>query len=228
MMDNKPAVRIQTSILNRIEKKILIWIAERLPRWITSDNLTVIGLIGALVSGVGYVLSNSNPAFLWLASLGLIINWFGDSLDGTVARVRNTQRPLYGFFIDHNVDGITILMICAGAGLSPYFSLSVTLLILAGYYLLSIFTYINTHLKGEFRISYNGLGPTELRLVIIGINTLLMYLPTTNNSITIVDVALNLYDIIAIVVAFILFILYIVSFLKERKYYAAIDPPHLK
>ena len=93
--------RIQTSILNGVERKALIWLAKRQPSWVTSDMLTLVGSIGAVIIAVGYMLSGININFLWLATFGFLVNWYGDSLDGTLARVRNAQRPLYGFFVDH-------------------------------------------------------------------------------------------------------------------------------
>jgi phosphatidylglycerophosphate synthase len=221
----KPEVRIQTSILNSLEKKALVWMALRIPRKINSDHLTVIGLIGALLSSAGYILSNLESNFLWLASLGLLVNWFGDSLDGTLARVRKAQRPTYGFFIDHSIDGLTVFAICVGAGLSPYINFAVAMLILAGYLLLSVLTYINTYLKGEFKITYNKLGPTEFRLLVILINTLFIYYPTGTRNFVLDGVALSLFDIIGIVIAFILFIIYLVNFLIDKNKYAKIDPP---
>jgi phosphatidylglycerophosphate synthase len=221
----KPEVRIQTSILNHLEKKALVWMAQRIPRKINSDHLTVLGFMGALLSSAGYILSNFESNFLWLASLGLLVNWFGDSLDGTLARVRKAQRPTYGFFIDHTIDGLTIFVICVGAGLSPYINFAVAMLILAGYLLLSILTYINTYLKGEFKITYNKLGPTEFRLLVILINTLFIYYPTGTRNFVLDGVALSLFDIIGIVIAFILFIIYLVNFLIDKNKYAKIDPP---
>ncbi len=220
----KPEVRIQTSILNSLEKKALVWMALRIPRKINSDHLTVIGLIGALLSSAGYILSNLESNFLWLASLGLLVNWFGDSLDGTLARVRKAQRPTYGFFIDHSIDGLTVFAICVGAGLSPYINFAVAMLILAGYLLLSVLTYINTYLKGEFKITYNKLGPTEFRLIVILINTLFIYYPTGNQYFVLSGVVLSLFDVIGIVIAFILFIIYLVNFLIDKNKYAKIDP----
>ena len=102
IMGNEKAERIQTSFLNAAEKKALIWLAHRQPRWMTSDMLTYIGVLGAAVCALGYALSNSSIYWLWLSSLGLVINWYGDSLDGTLARVRQLQRPVYGFFIAHS------------------------------------------------------------------------------------------------------------------------------
>ena len=100
-MGKETSTRIQTSILNALEKKALVWLAGKQPRWMTSDVLTYIGVLGAVVCAVGFALANLDIRYLWLSSLGLVINWYGDSLDGTLARVRNTQRPVYGFFIDH-------------------------------------------------------------------------------------------------------------------------------
>ena len=220
----KPEVRIQTSILNSLEKKALVWMALRIPRKINSDHLTVLGFIGALLSSAGYILSNFESNFLWLASFGLLVNWFGDSLDGTLARVRNAQRPIYGFFIDHSIDGLTVFAICVGAGLSPYINFAVAMLILAGYLLLSILTYINTYLKGEFKITYHKLGPTEFRLIVILINTLFIYYPAGIRNFVLDGVALSLFDVIGIVLAFVLFIIYLVNFLIDKDKYAKIDP----
>ena len=102
MKEKHAEIRIQTSFLSAVEKRILVKMAKKLPDWVNSDHLTFIGFTGAVVTAVAYVLSNLDIRFLWLASFGLVINWYGDSLDGTLARVRNTQRPVYGFFIDHN------------------------------------------------------------------------------------------------------------------------------
>jgi archaetidylinositol phosphate synthase len=226
MLDlNKSEVRIQTSILNGIEKKILIWFAERMPKKINSDHLTIIGFLGALISTAGYIFSNWEINFLWLASFGLVVNWFGDSLDGTLARVRNAQRSIYGFFIDHNVDALTILVICIGAGLSPFIKFSTAMLVLAGYLLLSIYTYINTYLIGEFKITYNKLGPTEFRLVVILINTIFIYFPTGNQNFVFMGATLSIFDVIGIGAASILFIIYLISFFKDKNKFAKIDPP---
>lgn len=96
-MGKETSTRIQTSILNALEKKVLVWLAGKQPRWVTSDVLTYIGVLGAVICAVGFALANLDIRYLWLSSLGLVINWYGDSLDGTLARVRNTQRPVYGF-----------------------------------------------------------------------------------------------------------------------------------
>jgi len=122
--------RIQKSFLNAAEKKALVWMAERLPRWVTSDMMTAVGSIGAFTIALGYALSTRNVAWIWLASLGFVINWVGDSLDGTIARVRNQQRPKYGFFLDHNIDCINEAMMFIGLGLSPMLRMDIALLLL--------------------------------------------------------------------------------------------------
>lgn len=224
MNTNKSEVRIQTSILNSMEKKVLIWMAERMPKRVNSDHLTIIGFWGAIISSVGYMLTNLDLNYLWIASLGLVVNWFGDSLDGTLARVRNTQRPIYGFFIDHNIDALTIIAICIGAGLSPLISFSVAMLILVGYLLISIFTYINTYLRREFKITYVKLGPTEFRIIVILINTLFIYLPIKNLTFNFMGIALGMMDAIGIVIAIILFLVFLFSFTEDLKKYKKIDP----
>ena len=124
-METKQSVRIQTSILNAAEKKLLVRIAAHLPSWVTSDLMTFTGFLGAIIIATGYVLSNININFLWLSSFGFLVNWFGDSLDGTIARVRNQQRPSYGFFLDHNIDCINEAIMFTGAGLSRLMNLNI-------------------------------------------------------------------------------------------------------
>ena len=126
MENNKAdAVWILSSVLNALEKKVLVWLAERQPRWMTSDILTYIGTFGAVVIAAGYILSAWNINFLWLSSLGFIINWYGDSLDGTLARVRKTQRPVFGYYLDHTIDAINEVMIFVGVGLSGQMHLEI-------------------------------------------------------------------------------------------------------
>lgn len=216
--------RIQTSILNAAEKKVLIWLAERQPKWVTSDMLTYIGLGGAFVCAFGYILANQNLQYLWISSLGFVINWYGDSLDGTLARVRQAQRPIYGFFIDHTLDAITICIICIGAGLSPIFRLDIALLVLAGYLVLSIYTYIGTILKGEFLLTYGCFGPTEFRLVIILLNTLIMYTPWVEVSYNFHGYEFGLFDVAGMVIVVILFSMFFMQFVKDRNLLAKQDP----
>ena len=228
-MKQEQSKRIQTSLLNGAEKKVLVWLAERQPRWMTSDILTGIGVVGAVIVAVGYFLSNYHIGWLWLASLGFVINWYGDSLDGTLARVRNTQRPIYGFYLDHNIDGITMAIMCIGAGLSDMLNLYIAMAVLAVYLLLSISVYINAHLKGEFKLTYAGMGPTEFRLIMIVVNTLFATIVPLREwgvtfSILNTSIIFGAFDFIGLAILAILSIIHLNNFKHDAKEYAELDP----
>ena len=228
-MGQETSRRIQTSVLNAVEKRILVWLALRQPRWMTSDILTAIGVVGAVVVAVGYVLSNYHVGWLWLSSLGYVINWYGDSLDGTLARVRGTQRPIYGFYLDHNIDGITITIMCVGAGLSALLNLYIGMAVLAVYLLLSISVYINAHLKGEFKLTYAGMGPTEFRLIMVVVNTLFVFVAPLREwniflSLNHMSVRLGALDIVGIIIFVILVLIYVNNFVHDAEDYAKADP----
>jgi phosphatidylglycerophosphate synthase len=141
-----------------------------MPSWVTPDHLTAVGVLGAVIAGAGYFASNWRPAFLFLASLGVLVNWFGDSLDGSLARHRKAERPGYGYFLDHSTDAISSLIFAAGLGLSPYVSMDAALFLLVSYYLLSMYVFLSNQVSGEFQLSFLYGGPTELRLLAIGFN----------------------------------------------------------
>lgn len=223
-MGHEKSERIQTSILNRVEKKALVWLAGRQPRWVTSDFLTFVGVMGAVLFAVGGMLAHIDLRYLWLGSLGLVVNWYGDSLDGTLARVRHTQRPIYGFFIDHTLDALTTCLICLGLGLSPVMRIDVALLIMGGYLCLSIYTYISTIIINEFRLTYGKLGPTEVRLILIAVNTLYIYAPWREIHYAIGGQQWSAFDLIGVAVSVILFTLYATQFTSDRRKLAVKDP----
>src|SRR5262245_60723673 len=146
--------RIQQNLLSSMEKKTLIWIAQRLPRWIHSDHLTTLGFAGMILTAVSYTLSNWTPFAPFLATFFLAVNWFGDSLDGTLARVRNHQRPRYGFYVDHAIDTIGVLLLLGGLALSPYMSAWVAAGFLIAYYFLCIELYMSSATLGKFKMSF--------------------------------------------------------------------------
>lgn len=225
----KQAARIQTSFLNAAEKKALVHMAGRLPKWVSSDLLSFIGFIGALTIGVGYALTGLSPAFLWLASLGFVINWYGDSLDGTLARVRNTQRPVYGFYLDHTLDCICELLMFLGLGVSPLMDMRIALLVQISYLLMTINVTINTHLKSEFRLTYAKLGPTEFRLLAIILNTILALSPALRDytaTFTILghSETVTLLDIAGLVVFAVIMIMYLITVTMDLKAYSLADP----
>lgn len=224
------AVRIQTSLLNPYEKKILVWMGERVPKCIVSDHLSFLGFIGAVVIALGYFLTNYHPGWLWFASFGFVLNWVGDSLDGTLARVRHTQRPIYGFYIDHSLDCICEFLMVGGAGLMAYMHAWSALLIVVPYLMLEVSVMMNSHLRNEFNLTYGKLGPTEFRLILIGVNTALFFMPslhhwhTTINVLGLYDLDILPLDIVGVIIAVILFVIYMVTFFKDAHYYATIDP----
>ena len=163
-----------TFFLAQPEKRLLRAVAARLPRWITSDHLTLLGVLGSVAVGAGYALSGYNIHWLWLASAALVVNWFGDSLDGTLARVRQVERPRYGYYLDHLVDAFSTAVIGVGIGLSPFVRIEVALLLVVAYLALSINVYLESAVFGVFKLSYGRIGPTEARLILIALNLLLL------------------------------------------------------
>lgn len=171
-----PLDRIQQNVLAASERRLLNWLCARMPRWVTPDKLTGFGVLGAVLVLFGYALSGWQKHMLWLAIVGYAMQWFGDSMDGSLARWRKIERPKYGYFIDHSVDGLVILLILAGMGLSPYVRLDLALLALAGYLLLSIHAYLSARVLGELKLSYLFGGPTELRFVLIALTLAMLVL----------------------------------------------------
>jgi archaetidylinositol phosphate synthase len=162
----RPAARAQGSLLAPLEKRTLLWLAARTPASIHSDHLTALGLISLLAAGICYTISADRPWAL-IAVIGfLVTNWVGDSLDGTLARYRQRQRPRYGFYVDHVVDMFGTLFLLGGLGLSGYMSLSVAVGLIVAYYMLNIEVYLTTYTIGTFHISFGLFSPTELRILL--------------------------------------------------------------
>lgn len=168
--------RIQENWLAARERRLLNWLCSRMPPWVTPDRLTLLGMVGAFMIFVGYVASGLAASWLLLAIAGYVVQWFGDSMDGSIARYRHIERPSYGYFIDHSCDGLATLLILAGIGLSPFVTMDVALVALAGYLLLSIHAYLSARVLGEFKLSYLAAGPTELRLMLIALTVMMMAL----------------------------------------------------
>ena len=172
------ADRAQLSFLAPLEKPCLIWMARRMPRAINSDHLTALGLIALLAAGLCYWYSRWNRAALLLVIVCLVANWAGDSLDGTLARVRNNQRPRYGFYVDHIVDCLGALFLLGGLGLSGFMSHGIALGLLIVYLLISCDIYLATYTLGKFEISFWKFSPTELRILLAAGNVALFLKPT--------------------------------------------------
>ena len=188
------AAREPSFLLATPEKRLLQGIARRLPRWVLPNDLTALGVIAALGIAVAYALSNESSVWLWAASGLLVLHWLGDSLDGTLARVRGIGRPRYGYYLDHLVDGVATAMIGIGLGLSPHMLLSVGTLLVVAYLVLSINVYLESQALGRFSIGYGLLGPTEARIGLIGLDTALalgleLRMDVLGLGITVLDVA---------------------------------------
>jgi archaetidylinositol phosphate synthase len=191
MAEFNEAKRVMTSWSASLERRCLVWMAQRMPGWVNSDHLTALGFLGSVMAGVSYALSRWHPFALLLVVLWLGVNWLGDSLDGTLARVRNCQRPRYGFYVDHVLDAFGALFLLGGLGLSGYMSPMVAGALLVTYYLLSIEVYLATYCLASFRLSFWKFGPTELRLLLAVGNVALIWRPTT----TILGPRLLLFDV---------------------------------
>jgi phosphatidylglycerophosphate synthase len=216
-------VRVNDTVFAPLERTALQWLCKRMPEWMTPDILTVIGVIGGLVMATGYWLCNANKNFLWAVDLGLVINWFGDSLDGSLARYRKIERFKYGYFVDHTVDITTQAIVFIGLGLSPFVHFNCALLALVGYLLLGILTYIDTAVSGVYKISYGKIGPTEARLFLVGLNAVFYF--ASNPMIHIGRVRILSFDAVVACVA-VAFFLYFLGFSWRRMMELNVqDPP---
>ena len=193
------ATREPSFLLAVPERRLLRWLAARLPTRILPDDLTALGVIAAFGVAVAYQLANDSLAWLWVASGLLVVQWFGDSLDGTLARVRGSERPTYGFYLDHLVDAIATAAIGIGLGLSPLMLLSIGTLIVVVYLILSINVYLESYAFGRFSIGYGLVGPTEVRLILIALNTMVAL--GVGLDFEIVDLRLTVFDLIGLAIA---------------------------
>ena len=177
--DAQPIERVQENVLARGERWLLNRLCAAMPGWVTPDMLTFAGMVGALAVFAGYAASNLGDGWLWLAIAGYVLHWFGDSLDGSLARFRRIERPRYGYFLDHSCDGLATTLVVLGLGASGYVQLEVALVALAGYLLMSIHAFLSVRVMGELRLSYLKAGPTELRLVLIAMTLAMIALGPT-------------------------------------------------
>ena len=164
--------RTNESVLGALEKPTLSWIANRLPAWVLPNHLTLLGFLGALLTAAGFILSRWSLTWLLLACVGLVANWLGDSLDGTLARLRRIERPQFGFFIDHTCDLFSQVIIFVSLGVSPCTHFGIACLGLIAFLMAFVYTLIGLQVKGELRITYFGFGPTEIRVLLFVGNVL--------------------------------------------------------
>ncbi len=217
MPDIKDHKRVNDILLGPLERPALQWLAAHLPRWATPDLMTVTGILGALIILAGYILSVYDRGFLWLATFGYVVNWFGDSLDGTLARYRHIERPKYGFYIDHITDVLTEIIILLGLGLTPYIKFSVAAMCCIAYIAMSVLVYVRMNVMGEFKISYGKLGPTEVRAIAIGLNTGMYFggLYTFKVSLGTVTAAISPYDLVVTAITLLLFYFFATTAIRQ-------------
>ena len=207
--------RINDILLGPLERPAIKWFVEHMPAWVTPDHLTFLGLIAAFIIGVSYWATQFSPNYLWLASFGFLLNWFGDSLDGYLARFRKTERPKYGYYVDHIVDTISEITIFLGLGLSKYVDFNLAVLGLIGYLCMTIQVYITTNVRGVFKISYGKLGPTEIRVIAILANTFIFFVG--NPTISLPFGEYGLYNIIVGIVVILLFLIFFITVFQEAR-----------
>jgi archaetidylinositol phosphate synthase len=173
----KPALRVNQALTASLEKRALQWMARHTPRWLTSDQLTLLGFAAQIAAGAAYALSYYNPYALLLVNLCIVLNWFGDSMDGTLARIRSQQRPRFGFYVDHMVDVLGATALMCGLGLSGLIHWQVAIAMLIGFLLLSSESYLATYTLSRFQLSQAFFGPTEIRILLIVGNLALLHSP---------------------------------------------------
>ncbi|HRX43835.1 CDP-alcohol phosphatidyltransferase family protein [Candidatus Dojkabacteria bacterium] len=168
---------INTGITAKAEEKAKEWICPRIPAWVNSDMLTVLGFLSSFIIATGFIFGFSNRWYLILVIVGLILNWFGDSFDGSIARYRKKTRPNYGYYIDHVVDGLVVLILGLGLGLSGFFKIEIALAFVIMYLILMIHVELITYVQNEFKYSFGLVGPTEIRIIGILLTIVMFFLP---------------------------------------------------
>ena len=222
---HKDAERQARFIVARFEQWALPRIAASLPRWVMPDHLTGLGIVAATGIMFCYMRSNYDSAWLWGANLGLVLHWFGDSLDGTLARVRKIQRPRYGFYLDHLTDAYSTVALGIGLGFSPYMLLSVALAGVVGYLVLSINVYLETYIFGVFRYGYGVLGPTEARLALITLNLVALFVSPL--PFTVSGIRFTVYDIGGVAVTVLMIGMLLVRAFRNLAELARLEPANV-
>jgi archaetidylinositol phosphate synthase len=197
----KPARRINQALTASLEKHVLEWMASNAPQWLSSDQPTALGLLAQIGAGAAYAVSRHYRDALWLVIVCLILNWFGDSMDGTLARVRSQQRPRYGFYVDHMVDIIGAIALMCGLGFSGFAHWQVAMAMLVGFLMLASESYLATYTLSHFQLSQGPFGPTEIRILLILGNLALLRSPYS----TLLAHKMLLFDLCGVIAAIAMF-----------------------
>jgi phosphatidylglycerophosphate synthase len=204
------------------ERRVLRWIAARLPARVMPDHLTALGVVAAFGIAAAYALSNESSTWLWAASGLLVVHWLGDSLDGTLARVRGSERPRYGYYLDHLVDALATACIGLGLGFSPHMLVVTGAIVVVAYLVLSINTYLETQALGSFNLGYGLVGPTEVRLLLVALNTALALGVVPH--VTLLGVGLGLLDLAGIAVVAAMVVAVTVRAARNLRALAVLEP----
>jgi archaetidylinositol phosphate synthase len=216
--------RHNEGILQTLERPALRWLSATMPDWVTPDMLTALGFVGSLIAAGGYALAAYDSRMLWVASAGIVINWYGDSLDGSVARARGIERPRYGFFLDNAVDVIEYAIFTVGMGLSGYIRWELVLTALGAFYAMMLLGLLKSRVMNVFQISFGGMGLTEVRVAFVGVNAALYFVPPTPFAIgNIVTTYPNIASALWIAIQVITFV---VVTIKTLRVLGVQDPPH--
>lgn len=187
------------ALLSGAEQSLLRLLCRHIPAWVTPNAMTLLGVVGAAIAFVGLSGAHKVAGSPWLAVVGIAINWFGDSMDGSLARFRQSERPKFGFFVDHLSDALSVALICVGISLSPFANLLSGLILLVAYYLMFIISLITCQVSGTFRICYSRLGPTEMRLLLVLCILGMITMPVSTFAWG--DITLTIYDIVFVTMA---------------------------
>jgi phosphatidylglycerophosphate synthase len=212
-------------LFRSFEAYVLPRMAAALPKWVLPDHMTVLGFLSAAGIGVCYAMSGSSVNYLWVANLLWVVNWVGDSLDGTLARVRRIERPRYGYYLDHIVDMFAVAFVCIGLGFSPYLLLSVALAMLIAYYLMSINVYLETFVMKTFQFGYEYIGPTEVRVILIlaGAALALGFEPVWELR----DVPVGPLDFLGLLGVFVMLVMLLRRVVGNLRQLAKLEPPNV-
>jgi archaetidylinositol phosphate synthase len=221
---NGKSRRSNQGFLAPIESWALYRLAAHMPAWVTPNCLTALGFVGAVIVFVGYALVTFHSGLLWIATMGLAINWLGDSVDGTLARYRGIERPRFGFYLDNSIDVLEQLLIVLGLALSGIFKSDLALLCLIAFLMMSILTLIRDKVVGEFRLAYGGIGLTELRVMLAIINAMVYFLPPL--PFNLLTISTSYPNILAMAWITGTLITFVVSMVKDLRILAVEDPPH--
>ncbi len=230
-VDKVPIQRVNDSALGPLERPALAWLADRLPQWVTPDRLTLLGIAGSLAAAVGYCASHWSLQWLWLASAGLVVNWVGDSLDGTVARHRRIQRPRYGFFVDHTSDLFTQALVFLALGVSPCAHFGVACLGAIAFLMVFVYSLICVEVRHTMRVTYFGFGPTEIRVLQIVGNLFTLHLGVVDVGQFFAPLAgfgpVTVYEAVIVTLFTITVPTLLILALRERRELADEDPPRV-